>query len=136
MPVAIIPGWGFEDNGGKIAVKSGGASIMPGSYSSVVTLNKTGVTQIATVADMTYVQIGVVNTAASGPILIYFHATDAATPINGTPGSEAGMVLGPGLLGDVYIVSIPVALRDAGGYFSLAENAVTATGKVLVTQGN
>ena len=118
-----------------VAVKSGGASIVPSNYAAgPVALSQAG-DGYAIASGARYLSIGVTVALTGTGLFIAFGTSelDAEANVSGTVGSEVGMMIAGASAGQVVIVGIPTDTTIT--HFALAENHAVPTGYVSVTQG-
>lgn len=114
-----------------VAVRSGGSSIVPTSYTGLTATLGTGGTGYAIASGAKYVHLGV--KATGGVIYIAFGTSSANAVANvEATGTELGMMVGSsGTAGNTFIVGIPSDSTIT--HFALADSAGTAV--LMVTQG-
>lgn len=117
--------------------QNGGASIIPSNYAaSPVALSQAG-DGYAIASGARYIQVGMTTETAGSAVLLAFGTSelDAEDNVDGTVGSEVGMmILGGAVIGKI---SDPLGVpRDPLiTHFAIAENHAVPTGDCIITQG-
>lgn len=116
---AWLPVQGTANEGMRVSVRGGGASIAPTDYAGNVTVSSiTGVAIDTIASGATQIRLAVAKvTGTPGALYVAFGADGATAVANvdATVGSEAGMLVAlTPADGDEYLISIPAAAQDGG----------------------